>query len=148
MTKAPFTCEVADGLQFERLQDGFERGHLQVHLLVDLHVVEFQAGFLVTSSPKQRQPISEGLPSARRQTVLRTESCRIYPLMKLCRGLHHLLLLLSELKHRHHFRPTMVSITRQLVQNWFLDISLTFILNLSLTLVSTLKPRFNLQAEP
>lgn len=48
-----FTCEVADRLQFERLQDGFERGHLQVHLLVDLHVVVFQVGFLVMSSPKQ-----------------------------------------------------------------------------------------------
>lgn len=42
------TCEVADRLQFERLQDCFERGHLQVDLLVDLHIVVFKVVFLNT----------------------------------------------------------------------------------------------------
>lgn len=44
-----FTCQVADGLQFQRLEDGFKRGHLEVHLLADLHIVMFQVSFLVMS---------------------------------------------------------------------------------------------------
>ena len=48
-----FTCQVSDRLQFQRLQNCFERGHLQVHLLVDLHVVVLQVGFLVMSSTRQ-----------------------------------------------------------------------------------------------
>lgn len=44
------TCEVAHRLQFEGLQDGFKRSHLDVHLLVDLHVVVIQVWLLMMSS--------------------------------------------------------------------------------------------------
>lgn len=58
-----FTCEVPNCLQFEGLQDCFEGGHLEVHLLADLHIVMFQVSFLVTSlcNPNngQKQPVSE-----------------------------------------------------------------------------------------
>lgn len=42
------TCEVTDRLQLQRLQDGFQRSHLQVDLPVDLHVVVVEVGFLST----------------------------------------------------------------------------------------------------
>lgn len=68
------TCEVAHRLQFEGLQDGFKRSHLDVHLLVDLHVVVIQVWLLMMSSSKQRwkqqQPV-------RRQNLQMLSGCRI-----------------------------------------------------------------------
>lgn len=50
-----FTCEVPNRLQFKGLQDCFEGGHLEVHLLADLHIVMFQVSFLVMSLCKPQQ---------------------------------------------------------------------------------------------